>query len=125
MRHHGGCGLAADVLGIDYRATERSGEDASYRQAQMEAERQQREQERQQQAAEETNQRRLKFTRRYAELCQQATMGESEYLIGKGLQGLTIQFQLLASGDLLLPLVDDSGAAVAAQTITTAGENGC
>lgn len=114
--------LAADVLGIDYRATERSGEDASYRQAQMEAERQQREQERQQQAAEETNQRRLKFTRRYAELCQQATMGESEYLIGKGLQGLTIQFQLLASGDLLLPLVDDSGAAVAAQTITTAGE---
>jgi hypothetical protein len=58
MRHHGGRQLAADVLGIDYRATNAGRSDSQPEQAQMEAERQQREQERQRQA-EEADQRRV------------------------------------------------------------------
>jgi putative DNA primase/helicase len=112
--------LAADVLGIDYRVDERNEEVARQRREQMEAERQQREQVRQQQAATDAEQRRLAFASRYAELRQEAAPAESEYLTGKGLQGFT--FMVLSTGDLLLPLVDNSGAVVAAQTITAHGE---
>lgn len=112
--------LAADVLGIDYRAVERDEPAARRRREQMENERHRREQVRQQQAAEDTEQRRLAFARSYAELRQGAAPGESEYLAGKGLLGFT--FLVLSTGDLLLPLVDDSGAVVAAQTITEGGE---
>lgn len=112
--------LAADVLGIDYRVDERNEEVARQRREQMEAERQQRKQVRQQQAAMDAEQRRQAFARRYAELRQEAAQAESEYLTGKGLQGFT--FLVLSTGDLLLPLVDDSGTVTAAQTITPQGE---
>ena len=48
--------LAADVLGIDYRAAETDPVAASHRREQLEADRQQREQERQKQAAEDAEQ---------------------------------------------------------------------
>ena len=111
--------LVAEVLGIGYRAAERDEEAERQRREQLEAERHQREQERQQQAAEDAEQRRLTFARGYAELRQDAAPGESEYLAGKGLPGFT--FLVLSTGDLLLPLVDGSGAVVAAQTITPQG----
>ncbi|HBQ0516193.1 TPA: DNA primase, partial [Klebsiella pneumoniae] len=47
--------LAADVLGIDYRAAESAPDAASQRQRQLAADRQQREQERQKQAAEDAD----------------------------------------------------------------------
>lgn len=112
--------LAADVLGIDYRAAETDPTAASQRREQMESERQQREQERQKQAAEDAEQRRATFTRLYAGMRQNVTQGESEYLIAKGLDGFT--FPLLPDGSLLLELVDESGAVAAAQTITPQGE---
>lgn len=112
--------LAADVLGIDYRVDERNEEVARQRREQMEAERQQRKQVRQQRAAMDAEQRRQAFARRYAELRQEAAQAESEYLTGKGLQGFT--FLVLSTGDLLLPLVDDTGTVTAAQTITPQGE---
>ena len=111
--------LAADVLGIDYRAAQTDQTAASQRREQLEADRQQREQERQQQAA-EAQRRRDDFESQYGRLSGQATEGESEYLIGKGLDGFT--FPVLPDGSLLLPLVDKSGAVVAAQTITPQGE---
>ncbi|KMK44131.1 TOPRIM and DUF927 domain-containing protein [Pluralibacter gergoviae] len=112
--------IVAEALGIDYRTAERGEPAARRRREQMENERHQREQVRQQQAAEDAEQRRLTFARGYAELRQGAGPGESEYLAGKGLPGFT--FLVLSTGDLLLPLVDDSGSVVAAQTITAAGE---
>ncbi|MDU2782953.1 MAG: toprim domain-containing protein, partial [Enterobacter sp.] len=87
--------LAADVLGIDYRAAETDPTAASRRREQMESERQQREQERQKQAAESA-------------------------LIAKGLDGFI--FPLLPDGSVLLELEDESGAVAAAQTITPQGE---
>ncbi|CAM4349346.1 DUF927 domain-containing protein [Pluralibacter gergoviae] len=112
--------LAAGVLGIDYRAAETDQKTGSQRREQAEAERQHRGQERQQQAAEDAAQRRDAFARLYDETRQKAVPGESEYLIAKGLNGFT--FPILPNGSLLLPLVDDSGAVVAGQTITTQGE---
>lgn len=112
--------MAADVLGIDYRVDERNEEVARQRREQMEAERQQRKQVRQQQAAMDAEQRRQAFARQYDELHQEAVQAESEYLTGKGLQGFT--FLVLSTGDLLLPLVDDTGTVTAAQTITPQGE---
>lgn len=112
--------LAADVLGIDYRAAETDQEAGSQRREQAEAERQHRELERQQKAAEDAAQRREEFARLYDETRQKAAPGESEYLIAKGLNGFT--FPILPNGSLLLPLVDDSGAVVAGQTITAQGE---
>ncbi|MGG7866252.1 DUF927 domain-containing protein [Klebsiella aerogenes] len=112
--------LAADVLGIDYRVDEHNEEVARQRRELMEAERQQRKQVRQQRAAMDAEQRRQAFARRYAELRQEAAQAESEYLTGKGLQGFT--FLVLSTGDLLLPLVDDTGTVTAAQTITPQGE---
>ncbi|MCC2912469.1 TOPRIM and DUF927 domain-containing protein [Enterobacter asburiae] len=112
--------LAADVLGIDYRAAETDPTAASRRRDQMESERQQREQGRQKQAAESAGQRRARFASLYAEKRQSVTQGESEYLIAKGLDGFT--FPLLPDGSVLLELVDESGAVAAAQTITPQGE---
>ncbi|EJZ4171434.1 DUF927 domain-containing protein [Salmonella enterica subsp. enterica serovar Mbandaka] len=112
--------LAADVLGIDYRAAETNPTAASQRRGQLEADRQQREQERQKQAAEDAEQRRATFTRLYAGMRQNVTQGESDYLQSKGLTGFN--YPVMSDGSLLLPLVDESGAVVAAQTITPQGE---
>ncbi|HIE9749659.1 TPA: phage/plasmid primase, P4 family [Klebsiella variicola subsp. variicola] len=111
--------LAADVLGIDYRAAVQDEATASQRREQLEADRTQLEQERQQRAAVDVQQRRATFSHLYDEKRQSATQGESEYLTGKGLGGFT--FPMLPDGSILLPLVDEAGAVVAAQTITRAG----
>jgi putative DNA primase/helicase len=63
--------LAADVLGIDYRAAETDPTAASQRGA-TGADRQQREQERQKQAAEDAEQRRATFARLYAGMRQRS-----------------------------------------------------
>lgn len=112
--------MAADVLGIDYRATESDPEAASQRQSQLDTERRQHEQERQQRAAEDTEQRRATFARLFDELRQKSAQGESEYLISKGLNGFT--FPILPDGSILLPLVGETGNIAAAQTITPQGE---
>ncbi|END1364422.1 DUF927 domain-containing protein [Salmonella enterica subsp. enterica] len=112
--------LAADVLGIDYRAAQTDPAAASQRREQLAAERQQREQARQQQAETDAEQRRNAFTAKYQALATQATPGESEYLIAKGLDGFT--FPALPDGSLLLALENESGAVTAAQTITAQGE---
>ena len=75
---------------------------------------------RQEQAAQDTEHRRLAFARRYAAMRQNVTQGESDYLKSKGLNGLT--YPLLTNGAILLPLVDNTGAVTAAQTITSSGE---
>ena len=112
--------LAADVLGIDYRAAQTDQSAANQRRAQLENERQQREQERQKQAAADAEHRRTTFARLYGEMRQSATQGESEYLQSKGLTGFN--YPVMPDGSLLLELVDESGAVVAAQTITPQGE---
>ncbi|WKM73474.1 primase-helicase zinc-binding domain-containing protein [Klebsiella oxytoca] len=112
--------LAADVLGIDYRAAETDQKAASQRREQMDTERQRHEQERQQRAAVDEEQRRATFARLYAEKSQSATQSESEYVIAKGLNGFP--FPVLPDGSLLLPLVGESGGVIAAQTITAQGE---
>ncbi|HDH1432441.1 TPA: toprim domain-containing protein [Klebsiella quasipneumoniae subsp. similipneumoniae] len=112
--------LAADVLGIDYRAAEPAPDAASQRQRQLAADRQQREQERQKQAAEDAEQRRATFARLYTGMRQRAIQGEAEYLQSKGLTGF--KYPLMPDGSLLLELVDESGAVTAAQTITPQGE---
>ncbi|TTN01758.1 DNA primase [Klebsiella quasivariicola] len=112
--------LAADVLGIDYRAAESAPDAASQRQRQLAADRQQREQERQKQAAEDADQRRATFARLYTGMRLRSIQGESEYLQSKGLTGF--KYPLMPDGSLLLELVDESGAVTAAQTITQQGE---
>lgn len=112
--------LAADVLGIDYRAAQTDPAAASQRREQLEADRQQREQERQQQAADDAEQRRATFARLYAGMRQSVAHGESDYLQSKGLTGFN--YPVMSDGSLLLPLVDESGAVVAAQTITPQGD---
>ncbi|EOB1161034.1 primase-helicase zinc-binding domain-containing protein [Klebsiella pneumoniae] len=112
--------LAADVLGIDYRAAESAPDAASQRQRQLAADRQQREQERQKQAAEDADQRRATFARLYTGMRLRSIQGESEYLQSKGLTGF--KDPLMPDGSLLLELVDESGAVTAAQTITPQGE---
>ena len=112
--------MVADVLGIDYRATQTDEGAATERRNLLEAERRQREQERQQQAAEDAVHRRLAFSRRYDAMRQNVTQGESEYLKSKGLNGFT--YPILSDGAILLPLVDKAGGITAAQTITPDGE---
>ncbi|WP_366212873.1 DUF927 domain-containing protein [Klebsiella pneumoniae] len=112
--------LAADVLGIDYRAAESAPDAASQRQRQLAADRQQREQERQKQAAEDAEHRRATFARLYTGMRLRSIQGESEYLQSKGLTGF--KYPLMPDGSLLLELVDESGAVTAAQTITPQGE---
>jgi putative DNA primase/helicase len=112
--------LVADVLGIDFRAAKQDGEEASQKREQREAEHEKQEQERQRRRSEETAKRRETFSAKYQALSTQAAQGESEYLIAKGLDGFT--YPILPDGSLLLPLVDESGAVVAAQTITAQGD---
>ena len=112
--------LVAEVLGIDYRAAQTDPAAASQRRDQLEADRQQREQERQQQKAEDAERRRVTFARMYAGMRQNVTQRESDYLQSKGLTGFN--YSLTPDGSLLLPLVDESGAVVAAQTITPQGD---
>lgn len=112
--------LAADVLGIDYRAAESAPDAASQRQRQLAADRQQREQERQKQAAEDADQRRATFARLYTGMRLRSIQGESEYLQSKGLTGF--KYPLMPDGSLLLELVGESGEVTAAQTITAQGE---
>ena len=111
--------LAADVLGIDYRAT-LTPEEASQRRSQQAAEHQQREQERQKQAAAEAEQNRAIFARLYGEALQNSVQGESEYLTAKGLTGFT--FPITKDGSMLVVLTDKAGEITAAQTITPQGE---
>ncbi|EKF5618495.1 toprim domain-containing protein [Salmonella enterica subsp. enterica] len=75
---------------------------------------------RRQQTADEVEQRRATFTAKYQALAEKTTLGESGYLAAKGLDGFA--FPVLPDNSLLLALVDESGAVVAAQTITTQGE---
>lgn len=112
--------LAADVLGIDYRAATQDEATASQKQEQMKAESQQREQERQRRKLAEKEQRRDLFVTHWQSLAEKACQGKSEYLINKGLVGFT--FPVLPDGSLLLGLVDESGTVTAAQTITPQGE---
>ena len=112
--------LAADVLGIDYRAVKQDEATASQKREQMKAESQQREQERQRRKLAEIEQRRGLFVSHWQGLAETAFEGESEYLMNKGLVGFT--FPVLPDGSLLLGLVDESGTVTAAQTITQQGE---
>ncbi|WP_312838655.1 DUF927 domain-containing protein [Pantoea piersonii] len=112
--------MAADVLGIDYRVTETDQKAASQRRQQLDEQRHQHEQQRQQKDAAEAEQRRNSFVSHYQRLAEQTTQGESEYLIGRGLDGFTLP--CLPDGSILLPLVDESGTVAAAQTITPQGE---
>jgi putative DNA primase/helicase len=109
--------LVADVLGIDYRTAENGQQSADQDKIpRLKAENQRLEQEQQQQE----EQRRKRFNQRYTVLYDKTTLAESDYLIAKGLHGFS--FRMLPDGRLLLPLTDDSGAVVAAQTIRPDGE---
>ncbi|MCE9886543.1 TOPRIM and DUF927 domain-containing protein [Obesumbacterium proteus] len=102
--------LAADALGIDYR-TAKMPESSSQRKS-LHATKGQK-------SALEQEQH-TKFADRYRKLGQKVTFGESPYLQSKGLEGFT--FSILPDGGLLLPLRDESGEVVAAQTISPSGE---
>ncbi|WP_282807867.1 TOPRIM and DUF927 domain-containing protein [Hafnia alvei] len=102
--------LAADALGIDYRAAKMP-ESSSQRKSLPAT--------KGQKSALEQEQH-TKFADRYRKLGQKVTFGESPYLQGKGLEGFT--FSILPDGGLLLPLRDESGEVVAAQTISPSGE---
>lgn len=112
--------LAADVLGIDYLATETDQKAASQRRQQLDEQRHQQEQERQKKESAEAAHRRDSFVSHYQRLAEQSTPGESEYLIAKGLDGFPLP--CLPDGSILLSLVDESGDVAAAQTITPQGE---
>ena len=102
--------LAADALGIDYRTAEMP-EVASQRKSLSAT--------KGQKSALDQEQH-TKFADRYRKLGQKVTFGESPYLQSKGLEGFT--FSILPDGGLLLPLRDESGEVVAAQTISPSGE---
>lgn len=102
--------LAADALGIDYR-TAKMPEVTSQRKSLPTT--------KGQKSALDQEQH-TKFADRYRKLGQKVTFGESPYLQGKGLEGFT--FSILPDGGLLLPLRDESGEVVAAQTISPSGE---
>lgn len=102
--------LAADALGIDYRTAEIP-EVISQRKSLSAT--------KGQKSALDQEQH-TKFADRYRKLGQKVTFGESPYLQGKGLEGFT--FSILPDGGLLLPLRDESGEVVAAQTISPSGE---
>lgn len=102
--------LAADALGIDYRAAKMP-ESSSQRKSLPAT--------KGQKSALEQEQH-TKFADRYRKLGQKVTFGESPYLQRKGLEGFI--FSILPDGGLLLPLRDESGEVVAAQTISPSGE---
>ncbi|HHJ4620906.1 MULTISPECIES: DUF927 domain-containing protein [Klebsiella/Raoultella group] len=126
----------ASVLGIDYPTAEAAPEAASHRKSQLAIENQRREQERQREAWHETARRWNTFNASYRALTEAvATEQPSAYLASKGLAHplpvLPDRFTLpkqpgrktlsFPAGTLLLPLVDESGAVTAAQTITPKG----
>lgn len=102
--------IVADALGIDYRTAEMP-ESSSQRKSLSAT--------KGQKSALDQEQH-TKFADRYRKLGQKVTFGESPYLQGKGLKGFT--FSILPDGGLLLPLRDESGEVVAAQTISPSGE---
>lgn len=102
--------LAADALGIDYRTAEMP-EVTSQRKSLPAT--------KVPKSALEQEQH-TKFADRYRKLGQKVTFGKSPYLQSKGLEGFT--FSILPDGGLLLPLRDESGEVVAAQTISPSGE---
>ena len=102
--------LAADALGIDYR-TAKMQEVTSQRKSLSAT---------QGQKSALDQEQHTKFADRYRKLGQKVTFGESPYLQSKGLEGFT--FSILPDGGLLLPLRDESGEVVAAQTISPSGE---
>ena len=111
--------LVADVLGIDYRTAEPDHKAANQRRDQLEQQRQKQEQEYQQRQAESDAERRAAFRSEYQRLSGLATEGESEYLTGRGLDGVIAK--CLPGGSILLPLTDGNGEVVAAQTISKIG----
>lgn len=102
--------IVADALGIDYQTAEMP-EVTSQRKSLSAT--------KGQKSALDQEQH-TKFADRYRKLGQKVTFGESPYLQGKGLEGFT--FSILPDGGLLLPLRDESGDVVAAQTISPSGE---
>ncbi|EIZ2106328.1 toprim domain-containing protein [Salmonella enterica] len=110
--------MVADVLSIDYRATEHD-DTASQRNEQREAERRKREQERQQQDAAEAEKRRATFSAKYQALVAKSTPGQSAYLTAKGLE---CPLPLLPDGSLLVALTNGDGAVTGAQTVKPDGE---
>lgn len=102
--------IVADALGIDYQTAEMP-EVTSQRKSLSAT--------KGQKSALDQEQH-TKFADRYRKLGQKVTFGESPYLLGKGLEGFT--FSILPDGGLLLPLRDESGEVVAAQTISPSGE---
>lgn len=102
--------LAADALGIDYRTAKM--QEVTSQKKSLSATKGQK-------SALDQEQH-TKFADRYRKLGQKVTFGESPYLQSKGLEGFT--FSILPDGGLLLPLRDESGEVVAAQTISPSGE---
>lgn len=106
--------LVADVLGMDVHTLHSPASNDNALRKQEQAER------RAQQQTEERAARATRFTAKLTELTAQAQAGEAVYLAGKGLPEFT--YPILPDGTLLLMLVNDSGEASAAQTITADGE---
>lgn len=64
--------------------------------------------------------KRQAFITRYQQLAKKATPGESRYLLVKGLEQFI--FPILPDGSILLPLMDESAAVTAAQTLSPEGK---
>ncbi|MBA0171225.1 TOPRIM and DUF927 domain-containing protein [Pectobacterium versatile] len=101
--------LVAEVLGIDSRTLEQATRQSGTRQPPTENNGRS-------PAVEEKTQR---FSARLATLTAQAQLGESDYLVVKGLSGFS--YSLLPDGSLLLALQDENGTTTAAQTIKPDG----
>ncbi|MCL6374442.1 DUF927 domain-containing protein [Pectobacterium atrosepticum] len=101
--------LVAEVLGIDSRTLEQATRQSGTRQLPTENNGRS-------PAVEEKTQR---FSARLATLTAQAQLGESAYLVVKGLSGFS--YSLLPDGSLLLALQDENGTTTAAQTIKPDG----
>lgn len=109
--------LVADVLGMNVHGMREPSSQGGDLQQQSQADRRAA---LAQQQEEEQAARATRFTAKLAALTAQAQTGGSAYLAGKGLPGFT--YPILPDGTLLLVLVNDSGEAAAAQTITADGE---
>ncbi|WP_326489335.1 primase-helicase zinc-binding domain-containing protein, partial [Pectobacterium versatile] len=101
--------LVAEVLGIDSRTLEQATRQSDTRHPPTENNGRS-------PAVEEKTQR---FSARLATLTAQAQLGESAYLVVKGLSGFS--YSLLPDGSLLLALQDENGTTTAAQTIKPDG----
>lgn len=103
--------LVADVIGIDYRTGGRCSQGGYPKNGILPTGHNNQD---------KAKQRQRYFTAKYQALAQQTVQGESQYIASKGLESFT--FPMLPAGRLLLPLVDESGKIVAAQTITLTGD---